>query len=124
MEQNEHYTYNYAAKDLKEANEIKDRFVEREKSKIEQLRDIDNACINKGIRAGLLLGIPALAFFGVGMTMVLSYKVYIVGSIIGITGMILGGLSYPVHRNAIKRAREQYRDEVLRLTKEIENESN
>lgn len=65
-----------------------------------------------GIIGTLMLG------FGMSCATVLT-EFFVVGIIIGVLGMIVLGMAYPVYKKVTKKQREKIAEEIIRLSEEL-----
>ena len=128
MEQNEkknnqYFEYTYSAKQQKEVEQIRKKYLPKEEDKMEILRKMDKEAEKPGMVASLVLGIMGSLLLGVGMccTMIwnTSLSIFVVGIIVGIIGMLIMAVAYPVYTKVTKKQREKIADRVLTLTEEL-----
>lgn len=62
------FAYTYSAKQQEEVRRIRDKYTDRQESKLEQLRRLDQSVTRKGMPAALTLGICSCLVLGVGMS--------------------------------------------------------
>ncbi len=124
--ENNGFSYTYSAKEQAELKRIREKYIAREESKMERLRRLDSGATGKAIAAALGLGILGVLIMGVGMSLVmtelgskLGIESMLVGVIIGIVGIILTAIAYPVYMLVLKKQREKIAPEVIRLTDEL-----
>ncbi len=124
--ENNGFSYTYSAKEQAELKRIREKYIAREESKMERLRRLDSGATGKAIAAALGLGILGVLIMGVGMSLVmtelgskLGIESMLVGVIIGIVGIILTAMAYPVYMLVLKKQREKIAPEVIRLTDEL-----
>lgn len=94
-----------------------------------QLRRLDAAVTQKATTAALALGIIGALILGLGMSLAMTNLGEILGShaemamllgiIIGIVGIALVCLAYPVYNRIIKKQRQKIAPEIIRLTDEL-----
>jgi uncharacterized membrane protein YeaQ/YmgE (transglycosylase-associated protein family) len=121
---NETFNYNYSSKQQEEIQRIKEKYVPKEKNKMEQLRHLDESATRPGTIAALVVGIIGTLLLGVGMccSMVWADKFFIVGVVVGIIGIAILVAAYPLFVHITKKQREKIAPEILRLTEELSNE--
>lgn len=131
MENKEKFNYTYSAKEHEEIKAIRQKYDEHEKSgdKMAQLRRLDSSVTQKATLVSLVFGIIGALIMGFGMSLVMTdiYKVsgldsasaMLVGVIVGIAGVILVCLAYPVYNRILKKERERIAPEIIRLTDEL-----
>lgn len=124
MERNHQaFEYTYSAPKQEEVKKIRDKYLPKEKSKLEQLRRLDESTTKKGMACSLMLGIAGSLVLGIGMccTMLWSDALFVPGVIIGLVGIAGMALAYPLNVSITKKERERLAPEILRLTSELMN---
>ena len=122
MEQrNETFTYNYSASEQAEIKKIREKYMPKEESKMEQLRRLDESATRPGTIAALIVGIISTLIMGFGMccTMVWAESMFAPGIVIGIIGIAGVAAAYPLYLYITKKRREKLAPEILRLTDEL-----
>ena len=123
MENNEKETFKftYSAKEQEEIKNIRKKYAAPEEDKMEHLRKLDASVTGKATTAALVVGIIGTLLLGVGMccTMVWQSTWFIPGIIIGLIGIGVLVLAYPIFTRIIKKEREKIAPEILRLTEEL-----
>ena len=128
MEQNEkknnqYFEYTYSAKQQKEVEQIRKKYLPKEEDKMEILRKMDKEAEKPGKITSLALGIMGSLLLGIGMccTMIWNHSlsIFVVGIIVGIIGMLIMAVAYPVYIKVTKKQREKIANQVLELTEEL-----
>ena len=70
----------------------------------------------------LILDILGLLSFGLGMSMVLEWRMFLGGVMVSLAGTVLMVLAYPVHEAILRRNKAKYRDQILKLSEELLHE--
>ncbi len=120
MENKETFSYTYSAKQQEEIKKIREKYVPKEADKMEQLRRLDASVSQKGTVISLVVGIIGALVLGIGMccTMVWT-ELFVFGIIVGIIGIAVVSLAYPLYNYVTKKEREKIAPEILRLTDEL-----
>lgn len=123
--ENETFNYTYSAQQQEEIQRIRKKYLPQEEDKMEQLRKLDRRVSQKGTTAALVVGVLGALIMGIGMScaMVWMGAWFIPGIIIGVVGIVLLALAYPLYNHIIRKARERIAPEILRLTEEIMREN-
>ena len=121
MNEHEAFRYTYSAKEQEEVKKIRQKYIPKEADKMEQLRKLDQSVTRKGTTASLAVGIVGALLLGIGMccAMVWMGQWFIPGIIIGLVGIAVVSLAYPLYQRITKKEREKIAPEILRLTDEL-----
>lgn len=124
MNQDTTFSYKYSAKENREIQEIRKKYLPQGESKMEELKRLDRYVQSSGTLESLCVGIGGALVFGLGMCLAMqvigSGVVAIVfGILFGIAGA--GGMiaAYPVYRKIFNRTKEKYTARILELTEEL-----
>lgn len=115
------FSYTYSAREQEEIKRIREKYQPREADKMEQLRRLDRSVTQKGTTAALVIGILGALIMGIGMccTMVWQESLFVPGIVIGIVGIALASLAYPLYQRVTKKERAKIAPEIMRLTDEL-----
>lgn len=113
------FTYYYSAAQQEEIEQIRRKYIPQEENKLERLRRLDRSVGKKGMAVSVLLGAIGSLVLGVGMCCCLVWDLMLVGTAVGVIGIVLIGLAYPVKQYVTKKERERIAPEILRLTEEL-----
>ena len=129
MENKERFHYTYSAKEQEEIKAIRQKYAapERTEDKMAQLRRLDAGVYSKATTAALVDGIIGALIMGMGMSLIMTeigaflgtVMAMIVGIGLGVIGIILACLAYPLYNRTLKKEREKIAPEILRLTDEL-----
>ena len=123
------FKYTYSAKEQDEIKRIRQKYTVREEDGMTRLRNLDAKATSKATMMSLVLGIIGALVMGTGMSLVMTDLAVIlgmtamgsmlVGVIVGLIGMALVALAYPVYKKVLKSEREKIAPEILRLSEEL-----
>ena len=122
MENNQKgFQYTYSAKEQAEIKRIRSKYTPKEENKMEQLRRLDASATQKATMYAIIVGVIGALIMGAGMSlcMVWADKLFIPGIVIGIIGMAVLAVAWPLYNRVLKKERERIAPEVLRLTDEL-----
>ena len=126
MEREENFSYTYSAQQRKEVEAIRDKYLPRQEDKMEQLRKLHAIPAQKAQTAALAVGIIGTLIMGTGMSLamtdigaILGSFAMVLGIVVGVVGMVLVALAYPIYSRVLKKQRQRIAPEVLRLTDEL-----
>jgi len=117
----ERFQYTYSAKEQQELQKLREKYLPKEASKLEQLRRLDQSVTRKGTAVSLIFGILGALILGLGMSciMVWDKTLFIPGITIGVIGMTVMALAYPMYHRITEKERKKVAPEILRLTDEL-----
>ena len=123
------FKYTYSAKEQDEIRRIRQEYQQQEEDGISKLRKLDAKVYQKASVVALVLGIAGALVMGTGMSLIMTefgsligltgVIEMIVGIILGLIGIIMVVLAYPVHNKVLKKEREKIAPEILRLTETL-----
>lgn len=125
----ETFNYTYSAKEQEEIKAIRQKYSagKKEEDKMTRLRRLDAGVTQKATVVSLVFGVLGTLVMGIGMSIVLTdigeafgqTLSIIVGIGIGVVGIVLVCLAYPVYNHTLKKERNKIASEILRLTDEL-----
>ena len=129
MENKEGFEFTYSAKEQEEIKRIRKKYAApaEEEDKMAQLRRLDASVYSKATTAALVIGVIGALVMGLGMSIVMTdigaalgtILAMIVGVGIGVIGIVLVCLAYPMYTRTLKKEREKIAPEIIRLTDEL-----
>ena len=119
--QNKTFQYTYSAKEQAKIKEIRSKYTPKEENKMEQLQRLDASATQKATMYAIIVGVIGSLILGTGMSccMVFGKGWFIPGIVIGLIGMAVVGVAYPLYNRVLKKERERIAPEILRLTDEL-----
>lgn len=130
MENNENFNYTYSASQQAEIKRIREKYAPpaQTEDKMETLRRLDAKVTSKATRAALTVGILGALLMGTGMSLIMTelgsllgsfFLAIAVGLALGILGILLACLAYPIYNRTLQKGREKAAPEILRLTDDL-----
>lgn len=126
MENNEGFTFTYSAAQQQEVEDIRKKYLPKEEDKMEQLRKLHAIPTQKAQAVSLAVGIIGTLIMGTGMSLCmtdlagfLGGTAMFIGIPVGIAGLVLVALAYPIYNRVLKKQREMIAPEILRLSDEL-----
>ncbi len=123
MNENQNFNYTYSAKRQKEVEDIRKKYLPKEEDKFETLKRLDRDAEKPGTMAAIIVGVIGALFLGVGMccTMVWgsSMMIFVLGVIVGIIGIGIVSVAYPLYKKVTKKQREKIAGQILALSEEL-----
>lgn len=122
MENNQNgFQYTYSAKEQAEIKRIRSKYIPKEENKMEQLQRLDASATQKATMYAIIVGVIGALIMGAGMSCCLVWTdaLLIPGIVIGIIGMAVLAVAWPLYNRTLKKERERIAPEILRLTDEL-----
>lgn len=120
------FEYTYSAQRQQEVEEIRKKYLPKEEDKMGQLRTLHRIPTKKAQTTSVAVGVTGALILGAGMSLCLTELgaalgnlAMAIGTIIGLAGMILAALAYPIYNRTLKRERERIAPEILRISDEL-----
>ena len=125
-EKKETFNYTYSAQQQEEIKSIRKKYMTPEEDKMEQLRRLDQRATQKAQAWAIALGVVGALILGVGMSVAmtdlpgfLGGTAMFIGIPVGLVGIVLVALAYPVYNRILKKERQRIAPEIIRLTDEL-----
>ena len=130
MENNkESFAYTYSAKERDEVRKIREKYVPQVEDRMERLRRLDRLVTRRGTVLSLIVGIFGALIMGAGMSLAMTdlaayvgipeNQALLIGIIIGVVGMAIAAVAYPIYSAVTKHDRARIAPEIIRLTDEL-----
>ena len=124
MDQNEEtFEYRYSANQQEEIEAIRRKYLPKEEDKMEQLRQMDKRVSRKGTIISIIIGVIGCLLLGIGMccTMEWAGRWFVPGIIIGVIGIVMIALAYPLYERITKKERKKIAPLILKLADELKS---
>ncbi len=134
--ENNGFNYTYSAKEQTELKKIRDKYIAETKpsetDKMAEIRKLDASVTQGASVFALCVGIIGALILGFGMSLIMTdlktilamngTTAMIAGIIIGLVGMAIVLVAYPLYQYISEKKRGKVAPEILRLTDELMNE--
>ena len=124
--ENHSFEYTYSAQQQQEVEEIRKAYLPKEEDKMEQLRKLHAVPTQKAQVVSLAVGIIGGLILGTGMSLcmtelgtALGMFAMFLGCLIGLIGLVMVALAYPIYNRILRKERERIAPEILRLADEL-----
>lgn len=119
------FSYTYSPRENQEVLSIRQKYLPREETKLEELKRLDRTVQSSGTMESLCVGIGSCLVFGLGMCLAMGVigQMSWLGVVLGLVGMAGMILAYPVCRRLYNKAKEQYAPRILALSEELTAQS-
>ena len=122
------FEYTYSApteEERKEILSIKSRYTGEyagTEDKYSRIKALDNKVKGVSTAIGLIFGVVGLLIFGLGLTIILEWSIWLWGVILMVVACIPMVLAYPSYTYTHKKLSDKYRDEIVKLSDELLNQ--
>ena len=123
------FNYNYSAAAAEEAQAIKSKYMPKETGKLDELKALDKKVRKPADVFSYVFGAISAIIMGCGMSLVMTDIGAIVGVsepmlpgiVIGVVGIVLAIINYPMHKAILGARRKKYADKIIELSDELMN---
>lgn len=123
VNKNGSFEFTYSAAQQEEVERIRNKYLPKQENKMEQLVKLDKQAEVPGQIASIAAGVIGLLLLGVGMccTMVwnTSVSIFVIGIIVGLVGMAIAGVAYPIYNKVTEKQRAKIADQIIALSNEL-----
>ncbi|MBE6590965.1 MAG: dihydropteridine reductase [Ruminococcaceae bacterium] len=106
---------------------IRTQYVEKEHSALDELKELDNKVKRPAKVFGYIFGSIAAIIMGAGMSLVMTDigatvgigAPMVPGIVIGVVGMLMAIVNYPVYKGILSSRRKKYADKIIALSDKI-----
>lgn len=108
--------------EIEYAKKINEEYAEKSPSKADELKALDAKVRRPAEIIAYILGIVGALVLGVGMCLAMKVigDLMILGVVVGVVGIAIVSLNYPVYKAVLKSRKAKYASSVLALCEEIE----
>ena len=124
--ENHAFEYTYCAERQQEIEAIRKKYLPKEEDKMEQLRRLHSIPTRKAQAASIAIGVLGTLILGTGMSLcmtdlgaALGHPAMVTGILVGILGLIMVALAYPLYNCVLRKERRRIAPEILRLSDEL-----
>ena len=120
--ENNSFEYTYCAERQQEIEAIRNKYLPKEEDKMEQLRRLHSIPTQKAQAASIAIGVLGALILGTGMSLCmteLGAALEHFAMVIGVLGLIMVALAYPLFNYVLKKERKRIAPEILRLSDEL-----
>ncbi len=112
------------------AQKIRAQYMEKEKNELDELRALDTKVKRPANIFAYIFGSISAIIMGCGMSLVMTNIAetigmggdpMIIGIIIGVVGMILALVNYPIYKGILNSRKKKYAAEILKISEKIIN---
>ena len=123
---NHSFEYTYSAQQQQEVEAIRKKYLPKEEDKMEKLRRLHYSATQKAQAASIAIGVLGTLILGTGMSLCMTdlgasmgHLAMVIGILVGLLGLVMIALAYPLYNTVLRKARQQIAPEILRLSEEL-----
>ena len=124
--ENNTFEYTYSPQQKQEVEAIRKKYLPKEEDKMAQLRRLHRIPTQKAEAASIAMGVIGALVLGTGMSLcmtelgnALGSLAMVLGILVGLVGIVMVALAYPLYNRTLKKERQKIAPEILRLTDEL-----
>ena len=124
--ENHSFEYTYSAERQQEIEAIRKKYLPKEEDKMEQLRRLHSIPTQKAQAASIAVGVLGALILGTDMSLcmtelgtALGHLAMVAGILVGVLGLIMVALAYPLYNGVLRKERRRIAPEILRLSEEL-----
>lgn len=111
--------YQATERDQRRAEGIRRQYLAREENKMEQLQKLDSKVKSPGKIITSIIGVVGALVMGYGMSLVMVSGVMTTGIAIGVAGMVVALVAYPIYALITNSRKKKYAAEIMRLSDDV-----
>ena len=115
------FSYTYSASENQEVLRIRQKYLPKEETKLEELKRLDSLVQNSGVIQGLCTGIGGCLVFGLGLCLameVIGHMIWL-GIILGLIGTAGMLAAFPIYRKIFNKAKARHSPRILELAAQL-----
>ena len=115
------------------AQKIRTQYMEKESTELDALRELDAKVKRPANVFAYTFGSISAVIMGSGMSLVMtdiaekigfSFNPFVPGIIIGVVGMIMAGVNYPIYKTIMNSRKKKYGAKIIALSDKITSNQN
>ena len=127
MSSNSSFFYAYSAEDNQEVLKIRKKYMPKEKSELEELKELDAKVKRPANVFAYVYGSLGAIIMGAGMSLVMTEigdilglaNTMLPGIAIGIVGMVLALSTYPIYKKILAKRQRKYANQIMELSEKV-----
>ena len=101
---------------------VLNKYTEKKSTKLEELRELDKKASKPATLFSAIFGTIGSLVLGFGMCIAMEVILagYMwIGIIVGLVGILMVSINYPIYRNILKKGKAKYADKITKLSNEL-----
>ena len=111
------------------AQKIRAQYMEKEHTQLDELKELDNKVKRPAVIFAYVFGVIGAIIMGIGMSLIMTdigtvlglTSVMTPGIVIGIIGMLIAIINYPIYQKFLDSRRKKYADRIMALSDKLMN---
>lgn len=111
------------------AQKIRAQYINKQPSELDALRELDSKVKRPAYGFAYVFGVISAIVMGAGMSLVMTDigatvgidNNMLIGIVIGIIGMLMAIINYPIYKGILNGRKKKYGDKILNLSEKILN---
>ena len=115
------FSYTYSAAENQEVLRIRQKYLPKEETKLEELKRLDSLVHSSGVIQSLCAGIGGCLVFGLGLCLameVIGHMIWL-GVILGLVGTAGMLAAFPIYRKIFNKAKARHSPRILELAAQL-----
>ena len=112
------FSYTYSASENQEVLRIRQKYLPKEETKLEELKRLDSLVHSSGVIQGLCAGIGGCLVFGLGVCLVIGHMIWL-GVILGLVGTAGMLAAFPIYRKIFHKPKARHSPRILELVAQL-----
>ena len=113
------------------AQKIRAQYMEKQASELDELRELDTKVKRPANVFAYIFGSISAIVMGAGMSLVMTdigttlgiEHSLVIGIVVGVIGMILAIINYPIHKGILNSRKKKFGAEIIKLSEKIMGEN-
>ena len=120
---NERTVRKMSTNEMKTVQRIRQEYVAREQTKFDELKELNARVQRPAQYFAYGFGIVGSLVLGTGMCLAMKIigDAFVAGIIVGLVGIAMVSLTYPIYKSMLKSRKQKYAAQVLKLSDELLN---
>lgn len=106
---------------------IRTQYTEKEHTELDELKELDQKVKRPANVFAYIFGSISAIIMGSGMSLVMTdigttigmENAMVPGIVIGVAGMLMAIINYPIHKSVLASRRKKYADQIMKLSDKI-----
>ena len=106
---------------------IRTQYTEKEHTELDELKELDRKVKRPANVFAYIFGSISAIIMGSGMSLVMTdigttigmENAMVPGIVIGVVGMLMAIINYPIHKSVLASRRKKYADQIMKLSDKI-----